>query len=176
MSTEEWRAIPGYADAYKVSNLGRIKSLSRSVRGTNGCKRIVRERILKERITSRGYIQYALSDGDKTRYILGHRLVAEAFISRFDSSLEVNHINHDRADNRAENLEMVTHSENQIHKVLHNRGGRSQLLTSQSVSKIKEMIQAGFKNAELSRIFKVSPTAISNIRTGKRWSHINVGC
>lgn len=45
-----------------------------------------------------------------------HRLIALAFHSRSDESLEVDHINRNRADNRPENLRWVTHSENNNNK------------------------------------------------------------
>lgn len=44
-----------------------------------------------------------------------HRLVAKAFLSNFSDELQVNHINGDKSDNRVENLEMVTGSQNMFH-------------------------------------------------------------
>lgn len=44
-----------------------------------------------------------------------HRLIAKAFLSNFSDELQVNHINGDKSDNRVENLEMVTGSQNMFH-------------------------------------------------------------
>ena len=55
-----------------------------------------------------------------------HRLVAEAFISNPSGKLEVNHINGNKLDNRAENLEWATRSDNMRHAthVLGKRSGQ----------------------------------------------------
>lgn len=44
-----------------------------------------------------------------------HRLIAKAFLSNFSDELQVNHINGDKSDNRIQNLEMVTASQNMLH-------------------------------------------------------------
>lgn len=63
-----------------------------------------------------GYKEIVLTDEDgKPHYRLLHRLVAEAFCEQREGANEVNHINGDKLDNRAENLEWVTHGENLEH-------------------------------------------------------------
>lgn len=81
---------------------------------------------------SRGYHRVSFSIKGKVKRYLVHRLVAKIYIDNPDNKKYVNHINHIRADNRVENLEWVTHSENMIHCVKHGRG-TNKLATQKSV-------------------------------------------
>lgn len=57
---------------------------------------------------------YTITETERcAKKYLVHRLIAQAFIPNPDGKAEVNHINHNRSDNRVENLEWVSHSENQ---------------------------------------------------------------
>lgn len=110
-SVEVWRDIPGYAGRYQASNLGRVK-------GPRG--------ILRPYISRSGYlINTAYVDGGKIREGV-HRLVAHAFIPNPEGKPQINHINGIKTDNRPENLEWVTCSENNLHRrrVLNGGGGR----------------------------------------------------
>jgi len=105
MDKEEWRDIKGYEGLYQVSNLGRVKSLERTAPVMNGSKRTVSERILKQ-IRNRGYLQVHLGNGSgKMKTFKVHRLACEAFHENSQNKPEVNHINEDKSDNRACNLE-----------------------------------------------------------------------
>ena len=46
------------------------------------------------------------------------------------------------------------------------------ILTERQVRKLKEMMTSGVKNKDLASLFRVDPTTVSNIRTGKSWSWI----
>ena len=98
--TEEWRSIDGYEGIYKISNLGRVESLARY--GTKGG-------IIKKIIHKLGYeYVYLNNNGKKKCYV--HRLVLETFLPT--DGKEVNHKNHIKNDNRLENLEWCSRSEN----------------------------------------------------------------
>lgn len=100
---EIWLPISGF-DGYLISNLGRVFS-----RKTN--------RVLQPLNNGDGYLQVNLykSDGVYRKYI--HRLVLEAFCPIADNTLEANHINGSKEDNRLANLSWVTSSENKRHSV-----------------------------------------------------------
>lgn len=97
---EEWRLISGYEN-YLVSDIGRVKN-----RRTG--------QILKPGM-SRWYLQVGLYKNGPRKGLRVHRLVAQAFIPNPDNLPEVNHINGDKTDNRAINLEWCTSSENGKH-------------------------------------------------------------
>lgn len=107
---ETWKDIEGYEGLYQVSNLGRVKSLSRKV---FHCNRVTHkeEKILSTINNKNGYVRVELSNGNKKKYLV-HRLVAQAFIQNNENKKYVNHINRIKNDNRVENLEWATASEN----------------------------------------------------------------
>ena len=111
---EIWKAIPGYEYMYEVSNLGNVKSLSRENYSGGGMK-ISKERILKQHKNGRGYLKVVLSKNSFKKQISVHQLVVMAFMGHIPNGkmdLVVDHINDDKLDNRVENLQVVTQSEN----------------------------------------------------------------
>lgn len=101
---EIWKDVPGYKGRYKVSNMGRVKSLrSFNVRQQ---KYIDREKILKCSCCG-GYLVL--------RNKRVHRIVAELFIPNPNNKPCVNHIDGDKKNNRVDNLEWVTYGENNLH-------------------------------------------------------------
>lgn len=123
---EIWKDIPNYEGLYQVSNLGRIKSIGRRVSWefyNKPCARNHNERIITPEIGKIGYCRVGLcKNGKRTRYNL-HRIIAKAFIPNPNNLPTVNHKNGIRTDNRLENLEWASYSENNMHawRVLHKK-------------------------------------------------------
>jgi hypothetical protein len=105
---EIWKSIPNYEGLYEVSNLGRVKSLSRFVNSGMGYK--IKERILKPITDGHGYINVGLSS---KKYKV-HKLVAIVFLGHTPNgyALVVDHINNIKTDNRVNNLQLITNREN----------------------------------------------------------------
>lgn len=100
--------IHGTEGRYEVSNLGNVKSVAGGRRKGG---------ILKQSIRSKkvGYPCITLYKGKKTQVENVHGLVARAFISNPDSKPCINHIDGNKLNNCADNLEWVDYSENSIH-------------------------------------------------------------
>ena len=113
--SEEWRDVAGYEDLYQVSSEGRVKSLERKLPHWRGGEQIKKERILNPGIDRDGYLKLNLCAGGKTRTFYVHRLVGQAFHENPDNKPQVNHINEDKTDNRACNLEWCTCKQNINH-------------------------------------------------------------
>jgi len=110
---EIWKDIPTYEGFYKVSNLGRVKSLSRMVKHKDGGLKKVNGRILKPGLT-KGYKIVVLSKEGKQRGRNVHQLVAMAFLNHVPDGhkLVVDHIDMDKQNNNVKNLQLTTQREN----------------------------------------------------------------
>lgn len=115
MQNEIWKEISGYEGYFEVSNLGNFRSRDRFIKYKSTGTRLYPGKPLKTETIVEGYQRIVLmKDAIKKRYMC-HRLVAQEFIPNPDNKPYVNHINGNKADNRAENLEWVTQSENELH-------------------------------------------------------------
>lgn len=111
---EKWKDIVNYEGIYEVSNLGNIKSLSRTILRNGKYPYLSKERILNKAIDANGYNVVSLYKNGKQKTCKVHQLVAQSFLNHFSLGYEVvvNHINFIKTDNKVENLEIVTAREN----------------------------------------------------------------
>lgn len=164
---EIWKSVIGYNGVYQVSNLGRVKKITK-----NG------EIIMKNNLNHIGYNLIRFSRNGIQKGTSVHRLVAIHFLFNLDNKREVNHKNGIKTDNRVENLEWVSSSENTRHAVkmgLHNgRKGESH-----HNSKISEKDATFIKydsnhltSNELADKYNIHKTQVNDIRAGRKWKHI----
>jgi len=121
---------------------------------------------LKGSLSNKGYLQTILSSRQtkQARNVKIHRVVAEAFIPNPDNLPEVNHINGDKTDNRAENLEWVTTNENLRHARA--TGLKPMCLTDDDIHAACKLLEKDFTMASIARHLNVSYDAITHLRRG----------
>jgi len=167
---EFWKKIDNFTNEYEVSNLGRVKSLSRNT--TAG-------KILKPSTSRFGYKKVTLCKNNKLTYFLVHRLVAIAFLDNPNSLPTVNHKDGDKSNNIISNLEWSTHSQQLKHGHLlglmnHQGENHSQnKLTKNQVLMIYDLaINSNFKQHEIAKMFNVHQVTVSLIKRKKAWPHL----
>ncbi|WP_206107767.1 NUMOD4 motif-containing HNH endonuclease [Paludisphaera rhizosphaerae] len=158
-NVETWKPIPS-APGYSASSEGQIRN------DKSG-------RILRPTKTPYGYLQVGPKSPGVSPSCLVHRLVAEAFLGECPEGLEVDHKNGVRSDNRASNLQYLTHAAN-CRKGRRIRGGEHKLakLTAAAALEIKA---AEIRHGDLTRFaerFGVSVPAIRQVRNGKSWAWV----
>lgn len=153
MVNEIWKPIEGYIGIYEISNLGRVKHIAagkRNKRDAYGNK----EFILKSKLV-KGYEQVLLINEYNIRSLhYVHRLVAKAFCENKNNYQYVNHIDENKSNNIASNLEWCTASYNNTYN------NRAKLVGSK---KAKAIDIYRFKNGE--KIFLETLNKITDIHS-----------
>ena len=101
MTDEVWKDIEGYPN-YMVSNYGRVKNC-------------MRNKILRPGLGGNGYLTVCLYKNGEGKSYRVNRLVALAFVPNPEGKEDVNHIDEDKLNNCASNLNWMTRSENIYH-------------------------------------------------------------
>ena len=145
---ERWKPIKGYEGLYEVSDAGKVKSL-------------ITNKLLDCGLTTKGYKRVCLTKDCKHKFYAVHRIVAEAFIPNLNNKPQVNHINGIKTDNRVENLEWCTNSENQKHS--YDNGLKNKKLSKEDVEFIKTRYiprDETYGTRGLGRMFNVTQSSI----------------
>lgn len=156
---EVWKDIEGFEGLYQVSNLGRIKSLKKNL-------------IRKISDNGNGYKNVSLYK-DKNHIYYIHRLVAITFIDNPENKPCVNHLDHDKSNNRVDNLEWCTYSENTQDgiskgKINNGRAGlKLRRFTEKDAANIALLENKGYGVQQITTELGFSRTSISSFLNGR---------
>jgi len=178
MKNEVWKEVFGFEGLYSISNLFNIISMNRMTKNRDGTFRIRKGKKITKFNSKIGYVVCFLYKDNKKHSIQLHRIIANAFIPNPKNKPFVNHINGVKSDNRIENLEWVTASENTIHA--YSIGLKKKMIGSKNPFSILNeekvlYIRKNYKNLgkyHISDKLGVSPVTVYNIYLRKSWKHI----
>lgn len=182
---EIWKDIIGFEGIYEVSNIGRVRSLDRQIynksssQATIGFYRFYPGKILRNVLQSTGYNNVTLHKEGTSYPSLVHRLVASCFIPNPENKPQVNHINSVRNDNRVENLEWCTASENLFHayeigtcKESKGENHKDSIISDATAIEIFKLNQKGLLNTEIAKIFGIRANLVAAVLTGRSRVHM----
>lgn len=160
---EQWLPIAGFEQLYEVSSIGRIRTIAGRIRG--------------QRRDKDGYHLINLFVGqpngrNKTITRRVARLVASAFLGPIPSGWEVNHLNFDRADDRLENLEIISAEANRLHAKVNGRETAPRLykVTAEQVAQLRSRHERGELTIQsAAREYGIGCTECRRILNYERW-------
>jgi len=173
---EIWKTIPGYEN-YQVSNLGRVKSLK--------FNRGKKEKIMKEKKSTNGYLNIGLRKDNKSKLFMIHRLVYLVF-----NDLPIKFIGHTEKDcilhkddnpknNKLDNLFIGTQKDNVYDCINKNRRNyvkgenvyRS-VMKKDDILFIRNNLLGKINYQSIAKIYNVSASCIEHIIHRRSWKHI----
>lgn len=174
MPTENWLPVMGFEALYEVSDLGNVRRIARGPGTYIG-------KVLAPRPLPSGYLQVNLSCRSKAvnRYI--HHLVMDAFVGHQQvgigkTSIQVNHKDGNKKNNRFSNLEYIGRRAHHDHGIANGltpraeRNARAKLNTTQ-VLEIRELLKT-MNRAKIAGMYGVSTSTIQYIDMRWTWKHI----
>lgn len=185
--SEVWKTIEGTNGLYEVSDHGRVRSLDRYIEYNwkgKTMRRIQKGKVLSDKCnTDYQIVKVYYEDGPK--YIRIHQLVANAFVKKLEGKNYVNHIDANKHNNRADNLEWVTQKENITHAwemglcsgAIAGVGHHNSKLTEDDVRWIRENDRTtnggNMSREEMAKVLGVSGVSVTNVANRKTWRHID---
>ena len=164
---DKWKQIRN--TKYEISDKGQVRNSKTG-------------KILKPSIKNSGYAEIVLSENGKTEYHLVHRLVAEAFIGPLNEKIEVNHIDENKLNNSADNLEYCTHKENinhgsgNVRRSISNSGQKRTAETCKNISEAQKKAVCMIDKITGERLRTFPSIIDAEAELGKRNANIGSVC
>lgn len=168
---ENWKPITGFD--YEVSDHGRVRRVWSK-----------KKKVIAHKITPAGYHHVCLWKNAKPHWRMAHRLAWEAHKTPIPKGMQINHINGVKGDNRLSNLEVVTPSENTLHKFrvlghaapnnpsFGEKNGSAKLTADQVQTMRETYAKGGISQPQLAKQYGVSLPLVSLIIRRRVWGHI----
>ncbi len=170
LDNEIWKPCPDYEAIYSVSNLGRIRR-DKAARGA------IAGKVVKNLLAS-GYASVRLArSGVQTNHLV-HRLVCRTFHGEpSEGQTDVNHIDSNKLNNTADNLEWTSRSENIRHSFANNTHPKGEnramsKLNDVEIPVIRERLAKGESLVSIAASYGVGTSTIYKIKIGKRYKHV----
>lgn len=170
---KEWKPLVNYENSYEISNFGEIRGIDR-ISGKR--KGVVKGKLLKQSLNHKNYLEVRLYKNSKSMTKVVHRLVALSFIPNPLNLPQVNHIDGNKSNNRVENLEWVSNSQNQLHAykigLQPSRAGEKNnnaSITDVEVTNYKLLYNSGMSVIEISKNTDIPLSKIRAIIYGTSW-------
>lgn len=171
-----WKEVLGYNGCYEADENGNIRSKRREIVSVDGHRYTLNERILKPNITPHGYKVVHLCKNGKRRALYVHRIIAELFLDKECDTCVVNHIDGNKLNCAASNLEWVSYSENNLHAYAtglkpDGDGHYKSILTSSDVKRIRKHGKYDtYRN--IGNLYGVSGATIRDVLLFNTWKQI----
>jgi hypothetical protein len=166
---EIWADVPGYKMIYKISTLGRIKSMYMTrMKGYDF--------FLKHQIGHRGYPSVSLCHNCKRKTFDIHVLLAKTFMPNPCNLPEVNHIDGNKLNYSLSNLEWISDGGNLQHA--YDNGLKPRPLGEKNVKAkvtsklVMEIFETKMSCRAIARKYGLNKTLVENIKSGRTWSHV----
>lgn len=178
--TEIWKAIPGYEGAYEVSDLGRVRSLDRTVVVVrkDGSRRIrpYPGTTRAQTPDDDGYLKLTLYVDGCGRTFAVHQLVALVFVGACPAGEQVRHKDGRKQNNVATNLHYGTPKQNTHDAIAHgtfphSERHRKARLTRYDVYAIRAA-RGRVRQVDLAKQYGIPQPNISAIQLRKHWRHV----
>ncbi len=164
---EIWRDIPDWQGYYQASNMGRVRSIARTVQSRRGSK-VLSRRLLSPWKDEHGQRIVTLSRDGKRSQRRVYVLVLQAFVGSPPKTGLVR-IDKNPSNDRLDNL---THPAGHGNiAVRGQRNGRA-TISNATAAKIRQRLKKGEKQVAIARALKVAYNIVNDIKRGKTWTHI----
>lgn len=170
-----WKDIPGFEGKYQASSLGEIRSCDRKI-GELGSKVNRKGVVLRPNTDRDGYLYVGLCVDGKVKTVKAHRAVAMTFLGPDPERTQVNHKDGNPSNNRVDNLEWASASENMTHSFdalqrkhwnTGRKGGGMSRVPDEHIREIRRLVAEGVSQIVIAKQFNVCRAYVGKVAARK---------